>query len=491
MRRRDFLRLAGGAAAAAILPSFIFAADKSSAKKSNFVFILIDDMGWADAVCYGSSFYETPNIDKLATEGMLFTDAYAAGPVCSPSRASIMTGKYPVRLNLTDFIGGKRKGKLLPVENARQMPLEEFTVAEALREAGYKTFIAGKWHLGKEPYNPEHQGFDINIGSYTGMAASHFYPKWQQNVPIYIGKNGEYLADRLTDESLKFLDAYGDKPFFLYLSHFAVHTPLEAKERITEKYEAKAAKLPPAEIPRFSPEGKREARQVQDHAIYAAMVQSVDESVGRVMKKLEELNIADNTIVIFFSDNGGLCTSEGSPTSNVPLRAGKGFLYEGGIREPLIVRWPGVVKPGSKCSEPVTSTDFYPTILEMANLPPRPEQHIDGVSLILLLEGKGSIEKRALYWHYPHYSPQGSYPAGAVRFGDYKLHEFYEDGRIELYNLKEDIGEKNDLSAKMPEKAAELKKMLQDWRKSVDAPMPAPNPDYDPRKEDEAKGGYK
>jgi arylsulfatase A-like enzyme len=270
-----------------------------------------------------------------------------------------------------------------------------------------------------------------------------------------------------------------------------VHTPLEAKESHIKKYEAKAVKLPPAKGPRFLPEGRREARQVQNHAIYAGMVQSVDESVGRVMKKLRELGVADNTIVIFFSDNGGLSTSEGSPTSNVPLRGGKGWLYEGGIREPMIVKWPGVVKPRSACSELITSTDFYPTMLEMANLPLRPEQHLDGISIVPLLKQTGTLNHKALYWHYPHYSPQGSYPTGAVRVGDYKLIESYEDGHVELYNLKDDIGEKNDLSAKMPEKAAGLKKMLQDWRNSIDALMPAPNPDYDPKKEDDAGGGYK
>ncbi|GAF90669.1 unnamed protein product, partial [marine sediment metagenome] len=291
------------------------------------------------------------------------------------------------------------------------------------------------------------------------------------------GRPGEYLTDRLTDESLRFLEANSNKPFLLYLSHYAVHTPLQSKKELAAKYKAKAENLP-VKGPRFVPEGEREARQVQDHAVYAGMVQSVDESVGRVMKKLEELGVADNTVVIFMSDNGGLSTSEGSPTSNVPLRAGKGWLYEGGIREPMIIKWPGVVKPGSVCNEPVTSTDFYPTMLEMAGLSLRPKQHRDGVSLVPLLRQTGKPRRKAIYWHYPHYGNQGGSPGGAVRAGDYKLIEFYEDNRVEMYNLKDDVGEKHDLSAEMPRKAAQLRKMLHDWRKAVDAQMPKPNPAY-------------
>jgi arylsulfatase A-like enzyme len=435
-------------------------------------------MGWMDAGCYGSSFYETPNIDGLAGEGMRFTDAYAACPVCSPTRASIMTGKYPARLKLTDYLKGRRRGKLNPADYLDQMPLEEFTIAEALKEGGYATGFVGKWHLGDKPYYPEHQGFDVNIGgTRSGMPRSYFYPQWRSNPPIE-GRDGEYLTDRLTDESLRFLEANSNKPFLLYLSHYAVHTPLQSKKKLTAKYKAKAKNLAPVKGPRFVPEGEREARQVQDHPVYAGMVQSVDESVGRVMKKLEELGVADNTVVIFMSDNGGLSTSEGSPTSNVPLRAGKGWLYEGGIREPMIIKWPGVVKPGSVCNEPVTSTDFYPTMLKMAGLALRPKQHRDGVSLVPLLRQRGKPKRKAIYWHYPHYGNQGGSPGGAVRAGDYKLIEFYEDNRVEMYNLKDDVGEKHDLSAEMPRKAAQLRKMLHDWRKAVDAQMPQPNPAY-------------
>ena len=490
MNRRDFLKFTcGGVAATIILPSLTFGADQPSGKKLNFVFILIDDMGWTDAACYGSTFYETPNIDKLAAEGMRFTDAYAACPVCSPTRASILAGKYPARLNLTDWIPGRQSrgprhsDKLISPRFNQQMLLQEVTVAEAFKQADYATCFIGKWHLGKEKYYPTKQGFDINIaGNNKGHPpVGYFSPYKLEN--INDGPEGEYLTDRLTDESLKFLDANKDKPFFLYLSHYAVHTPLQSKENLTDKYKTKAEKLPPTKGPRFLAEGKRQARQVQDHPVYAGMIQSTDESVGRVMKKLDELGVADNTVVFFMSDNGGLSTAEGSPTSNVPLRAGKGWLYEGGIREPMIIKWPGVVKPGSVCTEPVTSTDFYPTMLEIAHLPLKPKQHCDGVSLVPLLKASGSLNRKAIYWHYPHYSNQGISPGGAVRAGDYKLIEFFEDNHVELYNLKNDISEKHDLSAEMPQKTTELRKMLHNWRKTVDARMPKPNPNYRPKAE--------
>jgi arylsulfatase A-like enzyme len=480
LNRRDFVKMAGFTAAALAIPKLLVAEDRSR-KQPNFVFFLIDDMGFKDIGCNGSTFYETPNIDKLAADGMRFTDAYAACPVCSPTRASIMTGKYPARLNLTDYLVGRRRGKLIPAEYIHQMPLEEVTIAEALKEAGYTTCFIGKWHLGGKPYWPEHQGFDVNIGgTHTGAPRNYFWPQWRGNPPIE-GRPGEYLTDRLTDEAIKFLEGKKDKPFLLYLSHYAVHIPLQAKKEMIEKYRAKAAKYP-AKEPRFLPEGRSKARQVQDHPVYAGMVESVDESVGRVMDKLEDLGVADNTVVIFMSDNGGLSTAEGLPTSNLPLRAGKGWLYEGGIREPMIIKWPGVVKPKSKCSVPVTSTDFYPTMLEMAGLPIKPKQHIDGVSLVPLLKGKNKHKRKAIFWHYPHYGNQGGSPGGAVRAGDYKLIEFYEDSRTELYNLKTDISEKNNLSEKMPDRATKMLKMLKTWRKDVDAKMPRPNPDYVRRK---------
>ncbi len=449
--------------------------------KPNLVFILADDLGWADLGCYGSAFYETPHLDQLAAKGMRFTDAYAACSVCSPTRASILTGKYPARLHLTDWLPGRPDRpdqKLKRPEIIDHLPLEEVTFAEALREGGYRTGFIGKWHLGGPNYYPEKQGFDLNVGGCArGHPPSYFSP---YRIPtLQDGPKGEYLTDRLTDEALKFIDGAGGKPFLLYLSHYAVHNPQQAKADMVAKYRAKTARLPPPAGPEFLPEGKNQARQIQNQPVYAAMVQSVDESVGRIMQKLAELGIEQNTIVIFTSDNGGLSTSEGAPTSNLPLRGGKGWHYEGGVREPLIVRWPSVTTPGSLCHAPMISTDYYPTFLEIAGLPLRPRQHMDGVSFVPLLKG-GAQPERPLFWHYPHYSNQGGGPGGAVRFGDYKLIEWFEDMRVELFNLRDDLGEHRDLAAAMPERTAALRKQLHDWRESVKAAMPIPNPDYSP-----------
>jgi len=485
MNRRDFIKTIGLGAVALAVPECAsgnsLTANKTN-KKLNFVFFLIDDLGWTDVGCYGSSFYETPNIDKLASEGMRFNEAYAACPVCSPTRGSILTGKYPARLGITQWIGGSNE----PTEYRHYMALEEVTIAEALKSEGYATGFVGKWHLGNKPYYPEHQGFDINIGGdSSGAPPTYFYPYKKRNRALEEmppgGKKGEYLTDRLTDESLKFLEANKDRPFLLYLSHYAVHTPIGSKAALTDKYKAKAAKIPATGRSRFVPVyGRYKTRQVQDNPAFAGMVQSVDESVGRVMKKLEEMGVADNTVVIFMSDNGGLSTvPREAPTSNLPLRAGKGWLYEGGIREPMIIKWPGVVRRGSVCSEPVTSTDFYPTMLEMAGLPLMPEQHVDGVSLMPLLKNEGKLKRKAIYWHYPHYHGSGNRPSGAVRAGDYKLIEWYEDNSVELYNLRDDMGEKHDLAKEMPEKAAELRSMLRKWRKQMKAKMPALGPRED------------
>jgi arylsulfatase A-like enzyme len=465
------------ATALAGLPAWAQATAKPAAPRPpNIVFILADDLGWRDLSCQGSTFYETPNLDKLAASGMRFTNGYAACPVCSPTRASILSGKYPARLHLTDWIGGEKAGKLKPAEYLRQLPLAEVTLAEALKEAGYATGFIGKWHLGGEGFGPLRQGFDINLGGYEkGSPNSYFSPYKNPTLPD--GPKGEYLTDRLAEESVKFIEAHKDKPFLLYFSHYAVHTPLQAKPELIAKYKAKAAALPAPTGPAFIPEGERQARQLQDHPTYAAMIQSMDESVGRVLQKLAETGLDQNTIIVFTSDNGGLSTSEGSPTSNVPLRAGKGWPYEGGVREPLLVRWPGQTKPGSTCDMPVISNDFYPTLLEAAGLPLRPAQHADGVSLVPLLKG-GRLPERPLFWHYPHYGNQGGAPCSAVRLGDFKLVEWFEDNRLELFNLRDDIGEHQNLAAKMPEKTAELHKLLLDWRKSVDAAMPAPNPNY-------------
>jgi len=494
--RREFLKNLGLGAVAVTIPGCLSNQDKlllgGSKQKPNFVFILIDDLGWMDVGYNGSRFYETPNIDRLAAEGMQFTNAYAACPVCSPTRASIMTGKYPARLNITDWIGGGQKGMLLPAEYEHQLPLEEVTISEALQQAGYATGFIGKWHLGDKGFYPQDQGFDINVaGHAAGHPASYFYPYRRQkpspwDVPdLEDGKEGEYLTDRLTDESLKFIETNKDRPFLLFLSHYAVHTPIQSKKELTEKYEARLAGMPadPGEAYRDE-SGMGVTKLKQDNAAYAGMMQSTDESVGRVMGKLEELGLAYNTILIFMSDNGGLSTlarGKNAPTANVPLRAGKGWLYEGGIREPMIIKWPGVVKPNTACDAVVTSTDFYPTMLEMAGLELMPRQHADGVSLIPLLKQKDTPNRQAIYWHFPHYHGSGNRPSAAVRAGDYKLIEWFETGQIELYNLKNDLSETNDLTEQMPQKAAELKKMLHNWRQQVDARLPKPNPDWKDR----------
>ncbi len=493
MYRREFLKIAGIAAATdlgGIAKTFGLDNGRSREeprRRPNFVFFLIDDLGRQDLGCYGSTFYETPNIDRLAARGVRFTNAYAACPVCSPTRASIMTGKYPARLGITDWIGAPQK----PTAYRDHLPLAEVTIAEALKEAGYATGSVGKWHLAtsdadRHQYYPDRQGFDVNIaGDNSGSPPTYFYPytkgkRLLETMPPG-GKEGEYLTDRLTDEALKFIEASKDRPFLLYLAHYAVHTPLESKKDLAQKYETKAKSVPPPVGPHAQPVyGPYQTRLVQDHAVYAGMVQSVDESVGRVMGKLEELGLERNTIVIFMSDNGGLSTvAREGPTCNLPLRAGKGWLYEGGIREPMLIKWPGVARAGSTCDETVTSTDFYPTMLGMAGLPLRPKQHVDGVSLAGLLKGTGTLDRKAIYWHYPHYHGSGNRPSGAIRAGDYKLIEWYEDGKVELYNLKDDLGERHDLAATMPDKAAELRRMLHAWRGEVGAKMPEGEPRED------------
>jgi len=445
----------------------------------NVIFILADDLGWKDLGCYGSTFYETPNLDSLAKRGMRFTDAYAACCVCSPTRASILTGKYPARLHLTDWLPGKKDSPELKLNRAPlidHLPLEQTTFATRLQKQGYKTAFMGKWHLGSKEYFPEHHGFDINIaGCGRGSPPSYFSP---YGIPtLKDGPPGEYLTDRLTDEAVNFLKAQTNGPFLLYLSHYAVHVPLQAKPEKMEKYKAKAAALPKVE-PEFARLQGGRMRLIQNHAVYASMIESLDESIGRVLKQLDDSGLATNTIVIFTSDNGGLSTAEGSPTSNYPLKAGKGWAYEGGVREPLLVAWPGQTKPGSVCAEPIISTDYFETILQWANV--SSQQPTDGRSLIPLLKG-GHPSQRALFWHYPHYSNQGGRPYGAIRDGDFKLIEWYEDMRVELYNLRKDISEQLDVSAQMPEKVSELRDKLHAWRKSVDAATPTPNPNYSPK----------
>lgn len=493
INRRGFLKMLGAGALSLAIPGCArggarVKAASEAGRKPNFVFFLVDDLGWTDLGCFGSKFYETPNVDRLCASGMKFTNAYAACPVCSPTRASIMTGKYPQRVGITDYInpsGGNqpkswgRKTRLLPAAYSDRLAHGEVTIAEALKEAGYATFFAGKWHLGPEGFWPEDQGFDVNKGGCEqgGPYGGKQYFSPYGNPRLSDGPEGEHLPDRLARETAAFIEANKDRPFFAYFSFYSVHIPLMSRADLQEKYEAKA-KTVQASGPAWGQEGDRKVRLVQNHAVYAGMVEAMDQAVGKVLGALERLGLANNTVVIFTSDNGGLSTSEGHPTSNLPLRAGKGWLYEGGIREPMIIRWPGVVKAGSRCSEPVTSTDFYPTMLDMAGLPLRPKQHIDGVSLTPLLKGGKSLRRGAIFWHYPHYGNQGGSPGGAVRAGDYKLIEFYEDSHAELYNLKEDVGEKNNLADRMSEKKAELLRMLRAWRNDVGAQMPTPNPGY-------------
>ena len=441
----------------------------------NIILFLIDDLGWRDLGCQGSTYYRTPNIDRLAGKGVRFTDAYAACAVCSPTRAAVLTGKYPARLLLTNWLPDGRwnpKAKLREGRFLRGLPVEEFTLAEALRAAGYRTANIGKWHLGSEPFSlPEHHGFDVNVaGNAHGAPGSYFFPyqgnwlipttelraKW--NV-LPDGKVGEYLTDRLTDEAVKSIHESKGKPFFLYFPHYGVHTPLQAKPEVAAKYER---------IPKAERQGKPE---------YAAMVESIDDSVGRVMATLRELKLEDNTVIIFTSDNGGFYNA----TSNAPLRANKGAYYEGGIRVPLIIKWPSVTKPGLVVNDPVTSTDLYPTCLAAAGLSALPNQHVDGVNLQPVLTGAGSLPDRALFWHFPHYNDHpSSVPSSVIRKGDWKLIETFDPEGTELYNLAHDLSESKDLAVTETAKLAELRRELDAWRKQVGAEMMHLNPDYDP-----------
>lgn len=453
-------------------------------EKLNFVFILADDLGYHDVGFNNpDTFYETPNLDGLAASGMVFTDFYAACQVCSPTRASILTGKYPARMDTTNYFSGRRNGTFDAAEFETVMGTEEVTLAETLKENGYRTFFAGKWHLGGNGHLPTDQGFDINKGGgENGLPRSYFSPyKNVSNLPP--GPQGEFLTDRLSKESVSFLRqaSKGDDPFFLYLSFYSVHTPLQAPKRLIEKYEAKAKKLEIAdEEGSFDVGGERQVwpdtnqpRKVrirQDHAIYAAMVESLDRAVGRVLAELDQLNLRENTAVVFMSDNGGLSTSEGHPTSNLPLRGGKGWMYEGGIREPVVIRWPGVAPAGTRCSIPAVSTDFYPTLLEMAGLDPKPDQHIDGVSIVPLLRNPfAKFDRGPIFFHYPHYANQGGFPASAIRKGNYKLIQDLEDGAYELYNLETDISEHNNLEQLEAELVKEMGAELDSWRREVEA----------------------
>lgn len=451
----------------------------------NFIFFLVDDLGWADTGCYGSTFYETPHIDTLAASGMRFTQGYAACPVCSPTRASILTGRHPVRVGITDWIPGypvtpEQNRRFLQVVDRDNLALEEVTVAELLREAGYRTMFAGKWHLGDQGHWPTDQGFDVNVaGNAAGSPPGGYYAPWN-NPTLEAREEGEYLTERLMDEGVRFLEECGDgQPFLLYLSYYNVHTPITPYEKRIEHFQRKAAEEFVGPTP-FASERQAKSRMRQDDPAYASMIAAVDHSVGEILLRVAELGLENDTVVIFFSDNGGLCTLEGprGPTSNLPLRSGKGWLYEGGIREPMIIRAPGVTTPGAVCTAPVASMDFLPTILDLAGLPERPMLHTDGQNLRPLLDGGDRLQERTLYWHYPHYHGSTWAPGAAIRDGDWKLIEFYEEGRAELYNLALDPGEQYELSENLPQKATELRAKLHRWQAENGAPMPEVNPHY-------------
>lgn len=463
--------------------------DTSASPPPNILFILIDDMGWKDLGTYGSEFYETPNLDGLAREGMIFSDAYASCPVCSPTRASCMTGRYPARVGVTQFIGGHNVGKLQDVPYHHVLPLSEVTSASVLREAGYQTWHVGKWHLGPRHAWPDRHGFDLNLGGCDWGSPKEGYFSPFQIPEFEDGPEGEYLTDRLTDEAIGLIEQRDpSRPFFLNLWHYTVHTPIEAPEALVEKYRRKARHLgidrkPAFEEGDFFPVTHRRDQRIvrrllQSDPTYAAMVENLDTNVGRMVDALESSGLLENTLIIFTSDNGGLSTSEGSPTCNAPLHEGKGWMYEGGTREPLIASWPGKIDPGTRCSTPVTSTDFFPTFLEAAGLPLRPDLHIDGVSLMPLLTGTGELDREAIFWHYPHYGNQGDTPGCSIRAGDWKLIEYFEDGRLELYNLSEDIGESRNRANTDPETTRRLKTMLDDWKDSIEAVIPKPNPNW-------------
>jgi arylsulfatase A len=505
------------------------AAHAATPQKPNVVLFLVDDLGWRDLGIYGSTFYETPNLDRFARNSVRFTDAYSACHVCSPTRASVMTGKYPARLQMTDWLPGRREYPFQRFKNAtilQQLPSAETTLAEALKAHGYATGHFGKWHLGEDPSGPLQHGFDVQVPRWNKG-----WPNAGYHAPFRLDglsdSPGDYLTDRLTDEALKYIEEKKDRPFFLYLSHFTVHDPIQGRADLVAKYQAKLKRKGPTNRPPFILEGNPDAKnspdrakldalikeeayqgyqvlpnqtvkikQEQDNVQFAAMVENMDESFGRVIAKLESLGIAENTIVIFTSDNGGMSAANfGRPdrvvapsaldaafsTSNLPLRGAKGWLYEGGIRVPLMIKGTGRGASGSVSSVPAISTDLYPTILEMIGVPAQPSQHRDGVSLASVVRGGNAPARDALYWHFPHYSNHGMQsPGGAIRQGDFKLLDYFENNSVQLFNLREDPGEQRDLASSQPAKVEELRARLQAWRKETGAQMLTPNPQYDP-----------
>lgn len=455
-------------------------------KKPNVVFILVDDLGIMDLGITGSRYYETPNIDKLAKEGMIFTQGYAASRVCSPSRASVMTGKFTARHGITDWIGAKtgtawrdvgRHDKLLPAEYVHNLPKEDITLAEAMKQAGYKTFFAGKWHLGKEGSYPKDHGFDINVGGWDkGSPIGGYFSPWK-NPKLKNQKDGENLSMRLANETASFIETHKDSTFFAFLSFYAVHGPIQTTNSKWQKYRDKAINKGIAESG-YAMERVLPIRQQQDNPIYAGLVESMDDAVGVVLNELKKQNIDNETIVVFTSDNGGVASGDSFSTSNLPLRGGKGYQWEGGIREPYFIKVPWLKNKGAENDFPVTGTDFYPTILDLADIDLLPSQHVDGISLKPLLEGKELLVERPLYWHYPHYGNQGGNPSSIIQENGWKLIHYWEDGSEELYKLDSDIGEQNNVIEENESVAIQMSEKLMSWLSDVNANMPSPDPDY-------------
>ncbi|RMG32343.1 MAG: DUF4976 domain-containing protein [Planctomycetota bacterium] len=468
------------------------AAIPARAERPNIVFILADDLGWRDLSNEGSKFYESPNIDRIAREGMKFTRGYAACQVCSPSRASILTGKYPTKHGITTYIGDaageawrsrKRYDSHLPAPYERNLRHSEITLAEALRDAGYRTFFAGKWHLGSKGSWPTDHGFEVNVGGWdAGSPIGGYFSPWKNpNLPP--GPPGESLPLRLGRETANFIEQHRDEPFFVFLSFYSVHAPIQTTPQLWRKYRDKAEAMGLTKIrERFIFDRRLCVRQVQDCPIYAGMIETMDQAVGIVLQTLDRLSLADRTIVCFTSDNGGVSSGDAFSTSNLPLRGGKGRQWEGGIREPFYIKVPGLTRPGSTCDVPVHGIDWYPTLLELAGVSVPEQQDIDGVSLVPLLKG-GTIPERPLFWHYPHYGNQGGEPSSILLEDRYwKLIFYHEDGRNELYNLKDDPGEQHDVAAQYPERTRRMRQKLDAWLKATGAKFPTPDPQFDPKK---------
>ncbi len=454
-------------------------------QKPNVLFILADDLGYRDLSCMGSGYYETPYIDRIACEGMVFTDGYANCQVCSPSRASIMSGKFPVRHGITDWIGARsgeewrntgRFNMLLPAEYLHNLPHEYITLPEALKEAGYKTFFAGKWHLGDEGSWPEDHGFDINKGGWsTGSPIGGYFAPWE-NPKLESGPYGENLSMRIAKETANFIKENKDTSFFAFLAFYAVHGPIQTTQEKWAKYRQKAEEMGIADagykMAHFLP-----IRLVQDNPVYAGLVETMDDAVGMVLNLLDELGLEENTIVIFTSDNGGVSAGDDFSTSNLPLRGGKGYQFEGGIRAPYFIKVPWLNIAGKKSEVPVTGTDFYPTLLELTGAELKPEEHSDGISLVPLLTD-GTIDERPLIWHYPHYGNQGGEPSSIIREGEWKLIHYYESGKEELYNLKIDLEETTDVAKENPELVKKLSQQLFGYLHKVVARFPEKDPEY-------------